>query len=123
MARKTDIQNLVVHSKITFRNVLGNHGNYYDPVTSTFRCPDDKIYVFTATVLSRAGGATYFAIVQDGEAKGSGYTGLASGHSSATETAVITCFTGSRIWVMCHTNYDQVNQQAWINSYFSGFRV
>ena len=123
MARKTDVQTLTVHSKITFKNVLENFGGGYDRTTSTFRCPDESVYVFTASVLSRAGGATYFAIVQDGAPKGSGYTGLASGHSSATETAVIKCHRGSRVWVMCHSSYNQSNMKAWHHSYFSGFRV
>ena len=123
MARNTGTQSVAQGTLITFRNAIVNIGGYYSPSSSKFSCPDHGVYVFMTTILSNDRAATYFAIVQDGHAKGSGYTGSGVGKGSATEMAVIKCRPGSKIWVMCHAFNQHYNQKAWYHSYFGGFRV
>ena len=123
MARKIGTQNVAKGTLITFQQAYVNVGGFYSPSTSKFTCGDNNVYVFVATVLSNDRVATYFAIVQDGATKGSGYTGSGGGKGSATEIAVIKCRPGSKIWVMCHAFNHHSNQKAWHHSYFGGFRV
>ena len=59
-----------LNTRITYPSVEVNQGGAYSGQTSIFTCPDSGLYVFHASVLSRAGGGTYFAIVQNNEKKG-----------------------------------------------------
>ena len=123
LARNTYTQPVAQGTLINFRNAYINVGGFYSPSSSKFTCGDNNVYVFVATVLSNDHVATYFAIVQDGQTKGSGYTGSGVGKGSATEMAVIKCKPGSKIWVMCHAYNHHINQKVWVHSYFGGFRV
>ena len=123
MARKTDVQSVAHGTLITFKQAYANFGGFYSPSSSKFTCRDNNVYIFVTTILSNVGTPTYFAIVQDGQAQGTGgYSGSGTGLSSATEMALIKCRPGSKIWVMCHSNLVR-NQKAWHHSFFGGFRI
>ena len=46
-----------VNIAIRFTDVITNYGSAYDGISSTFTCPADGIYAFTATLMGQSNGA------------------------------------------------------------------
>lgn len=62
---KSNLNNLSLNTTIKFENVQFNKGNGYDPATGMFTAPEDGVYSFTWSFLTKKGGTVYIAAVVD----------------------------------------------------------
>ncbi|XP_022298035.2 complement C1q-like protein 3 [Crassostrea virginica] len=59
------LNNVTPNTTIKFGNVQLNTGNSYDPNTGIFTAPEDGVYSFAWSFLSKVGGTVYVAAVID----------------------------------------------------------
>ena len=114
-------------STIKFGNVKINIGGCYNPASFIFTCKDRGLYQFYVVIAANHGrgyGQVWFNIVQDGNTRGQGVTGLGEDGPVGSIFAMIRCYPGSHIWVKQRGDRPSWKQAMWgKHSQFGGFKI
>ena len=118
----------IQHSRIIkFGNVKTNINGCYNPASSIFTCKDRGLYHFYVVISAYHGrgyGQVWFNIVQDGNTRGQGVTGLGEDGPVGSIFAMIRCYPGSHIWVRQRGDAHHFKQAMWVeHSQFGGFKI
>lgn len=126
IAMTTDAVTVSAGSKVeSWELVRTSIGGGFNPTTSEFVCPSDGTYYFSLDVATRQGLRAELIIVHEDSGVASAL-GLAEGggHGSASNSVIIQCTNGERVWVRCDTGYTcyMMGNQGTFTS-FLGFRL
>ena len=115
--------NLEPNATIKFGNVQLNKGNGYDPNTGIFTAPEDGVYSFAWSFLSKVGGTVYVAAVIDNADHV--YTRIQDQQSKFISTSghlLHELKEGSRVWLRTfHVAATFIHGSYY--SYFSGSKI
>ncbi|XP_061177032.1 complement C1q-like protein 3 [Saccostrea echinata] len=115
--------NLRKNTIVVFGAVTLNSGNAYDSTTGKFTAPDDGIYSFMWTILTKGGNYFNTKIVLNGNFIGYNYADGVSGSSnwaSGSSSAVIKMRKNDKVWISTYSE-EKYAYSEW--SSFSGFRL
>ena len=100
--------------------VQSNVGGIYDSATSSFTCPVHGVYLFSASVWTDVGELARVALHRNDEHLFNARADVPQSENGASNTIVIECLAGDRIWVEAPV---QSAILAWRNSIFSGVMI
>ena len=111
--------------RINFPNVITNVGGGYIPGTSEFIRPVSGVYMFTAVVTSARDEYGRFEIILDGTKKATVWSdGRVNGYGQASNTVILECNAGNKVWVECAYSTSRVNDTPdHLYNIFSGMLV
>ncbi|XP_061167444.1 heavy metal-binding protein HIP-like, partial [Saccostrea echinata] len=120
----SDLENIGNQQTVIFDRVTLNEGKCYDKKTGVFTAPEEGVFTFSWTMMSKAGKYFVSEIVHDGKliaynhSDGRGLTG----YVTSSNTANIKMKKGQKVWIRAHRSFGQfANGGYWCN--FSGNRL
>ncbi|XP_062601809.1 uncharacterized protein LOC134263475 [Saccostrea cucullata] len=116
--------NLANYAAVVFEKVTLNDGNAYDARTGKFTAPEDGVYSFTWTILTKAGKKFNTEIVHNGNINGYNHADGVSGsssYSSGSSSAIIKMKKKDEVWIRTHGGDGQHAYDDW--SSFSGLKL
>ncbi|XP_062619332.1 uncharacterized protein LOC134280897 [Saccostrea cucullata] len=117
-------ENLGSRAAVVFGKVTQNSGNAYNATTGKFTAPEDGLYSFQWTILTRGGQYFHTEIVLNGNIIGYNHVDGTSGSShwaSGTSSAVIKMKKKDEVWIRTHGDAGKFAYQSW--SSFTGFKL
>ncbi|XP_048027680.1 uncharacterized protein LOC125256110 [Megalobrama amblycephala] len=108
------------HITLTYKNVLTNTGNAYNPITGIFTAPLKGAYMFTIKVFGRLGTAAGAAIYKNGKLVVVAYDDHAQNELNSSNGAVLILEVGDVVYVKLWHNTKIFDDQYNHNT-FSGF--
>ena len=129
MVMTTDRLDIGPGEKLVWESVITNSGGGFFPETAEFICPEDGLYFFSMTAITTNSYENIRADVQlmhgsEVLVSSSAYAHL--GWGSTTQSAVIECSNGQRVWVRCRPDITVCNLQGTTGYHFtsfSGFKI
>ena len=89
---------------VLFESVVTNLGAHYNPVTSTFLCPYDGVYLFSVSFNANSNYRMRASIIRNSSylADALAYTNENPNHASAL--VITDCSPGSKVWVRSYND-------------------
>ena len=123
-ARATDTRDYQIGDIVLFDSAITNVGHFYITNTSSFICPFDGVYSFSASYYSGQDHNLYADIMLDNEQILRGYAPFDVDRYTHGSSMVVTeCNAGQRVWTRCWGNDDRMFASDTIQSHFSGFAL
>ncbi|XP_062589287.1 heavy metal-binding protein HIP-like [Saccostrea cucullata] len=119
-----DQANLGNFAVVVFGKVTQNSGNAYNANTGKFTAPEDGLYSFMWTNVTKGGKQFHTEIVLNGKRLGYNHVNGESGSShmaSGTSSAVIKMKRKDEVWIRTHGTYGKYAYADW--SSFTGFKL
>ena len=116
-AHPEDLRKYSPLEPVVYNIVQTNVGGAFDATTSSFTCPVHGVYLFSASVLSDMDRQARVALHRNSEHLFNSRADAMQGENSASNSIVIECFAGDRIWVESPVESDIL---PWRNALFSG---
>lgn len=97
---KSTLYNVTPNTTITFESVHLNKGDGYDPATGIFTAPEDGVYSFAWSFLSKKGGTVYFAaVVKNADRVHTCINNQQSTHISTSGYLIYELKRGNKVWI------------------------
>ena len=117
------LNNLDPNTTIKFENVQLNKGNGYDPNTGIFTAPEDGVYSFAWSFLSKVGGTVYLAaVIENADHAHTCIGNQQSSYISASGHLLYELKEGNKVWLRTwHVPATFIHSGYY--SYFSGSKI
>lgn len=97
---KSTLHNVTPNTTITFESVHLNKGEGYDPASGIFTAPEDGVYSFAWSFLSKKGGRVYFAaVVNNADRVHTCINNQQSTHISTSGYLIYELKRGNKVWI------------------------
>ncbi|XP_061167442.1 heavy metal-binding protein HIP-like [Saccostrea echinata] len=103
------LENMGNEQRVIFDKVTLNEGNGYDKKTGVFTAPDEGVYKFSWTIMTKGGKYFISEIIHDGKKIARNYAdgrGL-TGYDMSTTNAIVKMKKGDKVWIRTYHNYGQ----------------
>lgn len=97
---KSTLHNVTPNTTITFESVHLNKGDGYDPASGIFTAPEDGVYSFAWSFLSKKGGTVYFAaVVNNADRVHTCINNQQSTYISTSGYLIYELKSGNKVWI------------------------
>ncbi|XP_052812275.1 hibernation-associated plasma protein HP-27-like [Mya arenaria] len=119
-ARKMKDLSLDKGQTMIFKDVMFNNGSGYDNTTGVFTCPIEGVYLFTIHLCSKSERYITYDVMVDGTIHTKGANKDNTGNVCTSADAIVEVHEASRVWVQSNYDEDELYDDVYRWSSFSG---
>ncbi|XP_062599638.1 cerebellin-2-like [Saccostrea cucullata] len=105
----SDLENMANQQTVIFDKVTLNEGKCYNEKTGIFTAPEEGVYTFSWTTMTKGNKYVVSEMVLDGKPIAYNYTDGRGGmaYTMSSNTANIKLRKGNKVWIRSHQNWGQ----------------